>query len=334
MKKIINILLTIMLTLSLSACSLPGLGGSVQQNDVIIAGGDTAERQILPEINAQMMKHYLPEINTDLISNLASSLLILQTMTGGDTNVSALMYTGTSLVGELGLEPETNPEIAMSKVIKGYYEKYDMVWFPSYGFENTYAFMVKREFAESNGFSKVSDLKDMASELKAGVDVGWMTRQGDGYEAFKDIYGFDFDEVLPMQIGLVYSAVAAGEMDIVLGYSSDGRIQANDLVLLEDDLNLFPPYNGSPVITMELLEAHPEIIDVFLKLEGVLDIDTMQKLNRISDEDKVEARVIAKDFLEGNNYFEDKEIIPLDNRPDYKYIIGDLNKRISEGDSK
>ena len=85
---------------------------------------------------------------------------------------------------------------------------------------------------------------------------------------------------------------------------------------------------------MELLEAHPEIIDVFLKLEGVLDIDTMQKLNRISDEDKVEARVIAKDFLEENNYFEDKEIIPLDNRPDYKYIIDDLNKRISEGDSK
>ena len=126
----------------------------------------------------------------------------------------------------------------------------------------------------------------------------------------------------------------SGEMDIVLGYSSDGRIQANDLVLLEDDLNLFPPYNGSPVITMELLEAHPEIIDVFLKLEGVLDIDTMQKLNRISDEDKVEARVIAKDFLEENNYFEDKEVIPLDNRPDYKYIIDDLNKRISEGDSK
>ena len=64
MKKIMNIILIIMLTLSLSACSLPGLGGSVKQNDIIIAGGDTAERQILPEINAQMMKHYLPEINT------------------------------------------------------------------------------------------------------------------------------------------------------------------------------------------------------------------------------------------------------------------------------
>lgn len=156
MKKIMKILMILLLTISLSACSLPGLGGSVSQNDVIIAGGDTAERQILPEINAQMMQHYLPEIKTDLISNLASSLLILQTMTGGDTNVSAIMYTGTSLVGELGLEPETNPEIAMSKVIEGYYKKYDMIWFPSYGFENTYAFMVKREFAEENNFTKVS----------------------------------------------------------------------------------------------------------------------------------------------------------------------------------
>lgn len=334
MTKIKNLIILIVITLILSACSLPGLGGSVSQNDVIIAGGDTAERQILSEINLQMMNYYHPEIKTDLISNLASSLLILQTMTGGDTNVSALMYTGTSLVGELNMEPENNPEIALSQVIKGYYEKYDMVWFPSYGFENTYAFMVKREFAEKHNLQKVSDLEVIAPDLKAGVDVGWMTRQGDGYEAFKELYGFDFREVLPMQIGLVYSAVAAGEMDIVLGYSSDGRIQANDLVVLEDDLNLFPPYNGSPVITMELLQAHPEIIEVFLKLEGELDLTTMQKLNRISDEDKVEARVIAKDFLEKNDYFEDKQVVLLDQRSDYIEIMEDLNKRISEGETK
>ena len=334
MRNIKNLLIILSITLFITACSLPGLGANVSKNDVVIAGGDTAERQILSEINVQMMNHYMPEIKTDLITNLASSLLILQTMTGGDTNVSAIMYTGTSLVGELNMEPVTEPEVALQKVIQGYYDKYDMVWFPTYGFENTYAFMIKREFAEANNLSKISDLETIAPDLKAGVDVGWLTREGDGYEAFKEIYGFDFDEVLPMQIGLVYSAVATGEMDIVLGYSSDGRIQANDLILLEDDLNLFPPYNGSAVITMDLLQAHPEVIDVFLKLEGVVDTSTMQELNRISDEDKVEARVIARDFLEENNYFENKKIAPLDDRDDYFKIMQDLRNRISEGDSK
>lgn len=334
MKKIKSIIILLILTISLTACNLPGLGANVSQNDIVVAGGDTSERKILTEINVQMINHYFPEIKTDLINNLSSSVLILQTMTGGDTNISSVMYTGTSLVGELNMDPITDPDLALERVIQGYYNKYDMVWFPTYGFENTYAFMVKRDFAEENNLSKISDLKEIAPNLKAGVDVGWMTRKGDGYEAFKDLYGFDFDEVLPMQIGLVYNAAAVGEMDIVLGYSSDGRIQANDLVLLEDDLNLFPPYNGSMVVTMDLLEAHPEIIDVLLKLENSMDVSIMQELNRISDEDKVEPRVIARNFLEENNYFEDKEILPLDNRDDYENIMKDLRSRISKEDEK
>lgn len=74
----------------------------------------------------------------------------------------------------------------------------------------------------------------------AGVDTSWITRKGDGYEGFKEEYGFAFDSILPMQIGLVYDAVAAGKMDIVLGYSTDGRIGSYDLVMLEDDKRFFP----------------------------------------------------------------------------------------------
>lgn len=334
MKKLKRILILLSLALVLTACNLPGLGANVKQNDVVVAGGSTSERQILSQINVQMVNHYLPEIKTDLITNLGSSLLILQTMTGGDTNISATMYTGTSLVGELNQEPVTDPVLALSKVVKGYYDKYDMIWFPTYGFENTYAFMVKQEFAQENNITKISDLEPLAPNLQAGVDTGWIDRQGDGYRDFKRIYEFDFNRVLPMQIGLVYDAVAAGEMDIVLGYSSDGRIQANDLVVIEDDLNLFPPYNGSPVITMALLESHPEIIDIFLRLEGTIDTPTMQELNRRSDEDKLEAQVIAKNFLEENNYFQDKDIVPLDNRDDYVEMMKELRSRISEGENQ
>lgn len=331
MRRINKIILLLVLTFSLSGCTLPGLGANVSQNDIVIAGGSTSERQILAEISLQMVHHYLPEVRTDLINNLGSSLLILQTMTGGDTNISGTMYTGTSLTGELNHEPIKNPTLAFEKVVQGYYEKYDMIWLPSYGFENTYAFMVRKDFAKEFSLEKVSDLKEMAPNLKAGVDTGWIDRQGDGYEDFKEIYKFDFDRVYPMQIGLVYEAVAVNEMDVVLGYSSDGRIQANNLQILEDDLQLFPPYDASPVVTMSLLEEHPELIDVFLRLENTINSEEMQELNRISDEDKVEAQIIARDFLEKNDYFKAKKIEPLDDRPNYKEIMKDLNKRISEG---
>ncbi|HRF51750.1 MAG TPA: glycine betaine ABC transporter substrate-binding protein, partial [Trichococcus flocculiformis] len=132
--------------------------------------------------------------------------------------------------------------------------------------------------------------------------------------AFKETYGFDFQRVYPMQVGLVYDALQADEMDIVLGYSTDGRIASYDLVVLEDDLQLFPPYDASPVATKEILEAYPELEAILLKLEDTLTDELMQAMNYEVDNDLVEAQTVAQTFLEENNYFEDKEVTPLKER--------------------
>ncbi|WP_101773251.1 osmoprotectant ABC transporter substrate-binding protein [Peptostreptococcus faecalis] len=321
LKKILTSLAVVIACTSLTACSLPGLGGSVK-DDIVIAGGNTTERQITSEIVAQMIKHYKKDANTSIINNLGSTMLVFQTLTGGEANVSGCMYTGTSLTGELGLPATTDAKKAEEQVVKGYSDKFNITWFPSYGFENTYAFMVRRDFAEKNNLKTVSDLQKLAPQIMAGVDSSWTKREGDGYEAFKQKYGFDFKSVYPMEIGLVYNAVNRGEMDVVLGYSTDGRINAYDLVLLEDDKQLFPPYNGSPAATNELLKKYPEIEEILLKLEGVIDSKTMQELNQMSDGDKIEPNIVAKKFLEKNNYFESKKPTPLSERPLYK----DLNK--------
>lgn len=318
--------LFLILVLLLSSCSLPGLGGSTQNNDVVVSGGDTAERRIMAEILVQMINHYEPQINTNIIDNLGTTMLIVQTITREDANASSIMYTGTSLTGELGLEVTTDVEEAFWKVVEGYNDQYDAVWFPSYGFGNTYAFMVTKEFQEKTGITTLSELETLAPDLKVGVDTSWISRQGDGYEDFKRIYGYDFKEVLPMSIGLVYSAVQAGEMDVVLGYSTDGRINAYDLVLLEDDKRLFPPYDASPILTKKVLNAHEELENIVLKLENSIDETLMQSMNRQHDEMRVEAAVIAKKFLEENNYFESVTPVPLSERDGYKTILGGENK--------
>lgn len=308
----------------ITGCSFPGLGKSVNEDGIVIAGGNTTERQILSEIVAQMINHYETDIDTTLINNLGSTMLILQSLQRKDTNISGAMYTGTSLTGELGLPPTSDADEAMEEVVKGYAEQYDMVWFPSYGFENTYAFMVSRKLADTYQLTKVSDLKPYAEQLRAGVDTAWINRQGDGYEDFKQLYGFDFKDVYPMEIGLVYNAVNADKMDVVLGYSTDGRIASYDLVVLEDDLHLFPPYEASPVITKKLLRKYPDLETVLLKLEQEISSATMQELNRLSDEEHKEPYVVAREFLQAHDYFEAKDVIPLAQRDRYKTIISDI----------
>ena len=311
MKKIKKWFVIPLLTILLSACSLPGLGATYSSDGIIITGGTTTEMQVLAYLVEGMISHYIPDASIGLVNNLGSSTLNHQALIGGDANVSAVRYTGTSLTGELGLDPITDPKQAYDTVVAGFDEEFNQVWFPSYGFANTYAFLVTKEFSEENNVTKISDLANLADSITAGVDNSWMEREGDGYAAFQDLYGFDFNTIYPMQIGLVYDALQAGSMDVVLGYSTDGRIASYDLVVLEDDLNLFPPYDASPVATEDILELYPELETILLKLEGVLSDDKMQQMNYEVDNNLIEPQKAAYDFLEEHNYFEDKVIKPL-----------------------
>ncbi|WZU00151.1 hypothetical protein MGH68_11065 [Erysipelothrix sp. D19-032] len=98
-------------------------------------------------------------------------------MSRKDANISGAMYTGTSLTGELGLPPSRDPQDALKQVREGYFERFDMVWFPSYGFANSYAFMVTREFSETHSITKVSQLEELAPSLRAGLTHhGWIAK--------------------------------------------------------------------------------------------------------------------------------------------------------------
>lgn len=308
----ISVLAIIMVVIT--GCSLPGLGSSESPDEqIVITSQVTTESQILANITAQMIEHYI-DTDVEQITNMGSGPMAHQSMVNGDANIAGTFYTGTALTGELGMEPESDPDKALQLVREGFKNRFNMKWMPSYGFANTYAFMVTQEVADKYGFEKISDVKEYADELVAGVDTSWLSRKGDGYDGFVETYGFTFNTVYPMQIGLVYDAVATGEMDIVLGYSTDGRISSYDLVVLEDDLNFFPPYDASPVPTYDILEAHPQLENVLLKLEGTIDNELMQTLNFISDDMMVEPVTVATKFLEEHNYFEDKEpfVEPID----------------------
>lgn len=292
-------------TLLLSSCSLPGLPSTSNDETIAITGGVTSESQILAAIVAGMIEHYTDK-ETTIINNLATTTINHQAMLNGDASVSAARYTGTDVTTTLRLPAEKDPKKAFNLVQKEFEKRFHQTWFKSYGFDNTYVYLVTKETAEKYNLSKVSDLKAHADQLVAGVDTAWITREGDGYEGFKEAYGFGFKTILPMQIGLVYDAVDAGKMDIVLGYSTDGRIASYDLVMLEDDLHFFPPYDAAPIASDEVLRNTPGLSEALERLAGTITTEKMQQLNYEADNDLVEPNVVAERFLQENNYF-DKE---------------------------
>ncbi|MBA9025302.1 MULTISPECIES: osmoprotectant ABC transporter substrate-binding protein [Bacillaceae] len=290
------------LTVFISGCSLPGLSGPAK-NTVAVGTLGTSESQIMGNIVRLMIEHYT-DVHVEMVNNLGSSIVQHKAMMNGDVDITATRYTGTDLAGALGMEPVKDPQEALEIVQREFEERFDQTWFDSYGFANSYAFTVTRELAEKENLNTVSDLKAFASELKLGVDNSWLKRKGDGYEGFVLEYGFEFGKTYPMQIGLVYQAAANKKMDVVLAYTTDGRIKAFDLKVLEDDKYFFPPYDTSVVARNDVLDKHPGLRDILQKLAGAIDTEKMQELNYAADGEMKEPLIIAKDFLEEHNYFE------------------------------
>ncbi|WNC13890.1 osmoprotectant ABC transporter substrate-binding protein [Brevibacillus brevis] len=266
--------------------------------DVVKIGHQpTTEQTIL----AQMLKQVIEgnsDLKTQLVGGLGATPVVLKAMESGDIQISAVRYVGTDLTSSLGLkEFSKDPKEAFELVKKGVAEKFDQEWFPSYGFDNTYIFTVRKEVAEKYHLQKISDLAKVADQLHLGTDSGWLERPNDGYEAFKQAYGFSFGKTTPMDIGLVYKAVANGEVDIVLAYSTDSRLKEYNLVTLQDDKKFFPPYGASPVVRNDTLKQHPQLTELIGKLTNRIDTATMTALNYQVDIEKRDPEEVARTFL-------------------------------------
>ncbi|WP_213561838.1 osmoprotectant ABC transporter substrate-binding protein [Staphylococcus aureus] len=306
MKKIKYILVVFVLSLTvLSGCSLPGLGSKSTKNDVKITALSTSESQIISHMLRLLIEHDTHgKIKPTLVNNLGSSTIQHNALINRDANISGVRYNGTDLTGALKEAPIKDPKKAMIATQQGFKKKFDQTFFDSYGFANTYAFMVTKETAKKYHLETVSDLAKHSKDLRLGMDSSWMNRKGDGYEGFKKEYGFDFGTVRPMQIGLVYDALNSEKLDVALGYSTDGRIAAYDLKVLKDDKQFFPPYAASAVATNELLRQHSELKTTINKLTGKISTSEMQRLNYEADGKGKEPAVVAEEFLKKHHYFD------------------------------
>ncbi|MCY8720890.1 choline ABC transporter substrate-binding lipoprotein OpuBC [Bacillus sp. S10C12M] len=299
-KWMIGLILAAMLMLS--GCSLPGLSAASDQT-IKIGAQSMSESEIIANMLGQLIEHHT-DLKTTTIKNLGSNAVQQQALMNGEIDIAATRYTGDALTGTLRMAPEKDPDKALALTQQEFKKRYDLKWYDSYGFDNTYAFTVSKELADKYHLETVSDIKKWATQLKLGVDNYWMKLKGNGYQDFTKTYGMTFGGTYPMQIGLVYDAVKSGKMDIVLAYSTDGRIKSYGLKMLKDDKQFFPPYDCSPVVPEQVLKEHPELEGIIQKMIGKIDTATMQELNYEVDGNLKEPSVVAKEYLEKHHYFE------------------------------
>jgi len=165
------------------------------------------------------------------------------------------------------------------------------------GFENAYAFAMRRDRAKALGASRLSDLVPHARRLRAGGDYEFWTRRE--WAAVKEAYGIDFAERRSMDPSLMYAAVEAGEVDVIAAFSSDGRIAALGLVTLADDRGAIPPYDAVVLASPGLARRRPDVLAALARLEGTIDVGRMRAMNRAVDEEGRSPAWVARGFREG-----------------------------------
>jgi osmoprotectant transport system substrate-binding protein len=112
--------------------------------------------------------------------------------------------------------------------------------------------------------------------------------------------GFQFEEVLGLDPGLLYAGLDEGDIDVTTCFGTDGQISAYNLVVLEDDMGFWPPYPVGPVIRQELLDDNPDVLTTLNKLAPLLDGETMSGLNWEVAGNGREADEVAREFLVEN----------------------------------
>ena len=132
--------------------------------------------------------------------------------------------------------------------------------------------------------------------LKAGFDPEYYGRP-DGYAALKELYDISFDPSI-MNTALMYDAIKLGEVDVILGYATDGRNKDFDLITLKDDKSVFIPYYCSPIIRNEIAESNPVIVEALNLLSNKMSDSIMTELNFRVDIKKESPSDVAREFLE------------------------------------
>lgn len=285
----------------LGACSTFGVG----EKQITIGGKSFTEQFLLSKMTVLLLEE--EGFSVDELNNLGSSVIRRALI---NEQIDMMWeYTGTALVTYMEKQPISDPIKAFQRV-KQLDQKRDIVWTNMSQVNNTYALIMKSEQAEKLGIKTISDLAEYVrnhpGELTMATDAEFLNRS-DGLPGVEETYNFEFktSNIRQMQTGLYYEALDNGQVDVSVGFSTDARINAYDLVVLEDDKSFFPPYYAALSINEEVYEKYPEINEITAPLAEKLNSEIMRELNYKVDIEGKSVSVVAHNWLVENGLLDE-----------------------------
>lgn len=279
-----------------AAAALAAFAPRLRAASAVKVGWTTdTEQSILGNMTALILEKKLG-IPVERIGNLGGTGIAHQAIIDGAIDIYP-DYTGDALANVLKKDPITDPAKAWEAVRDGYAKDYKITWLKPTPFNNTYALALKEAKAAELNITTISGLAPHAPGWKLGSSVEFAGRPIDGYPGMVKHYGFEFGTVKPMDVGLMYTAVDSGEVDVIVAFATDARIGKVGLRVLADDKLFFPSYNAAITVRDEILKAHPEIATAVEAVTGTLETPVQIKLNGRSDIEGVPPETVAEEYL-------------------------------------
>ena len=283
------------MVIGLGVSYTPSLLAKPEKENLIIAGKLGPE----PEILANMYKILIEE-NTDMTvtvkPNFGKTTFLYEALKKGDIAIYP-EFTGTVTESLLKPTPQVNhdPEAVYQAARDGIKKQDNLALLKPMAYQNTYAVAVPKKIAQEYGLKTISDLKKVEGQLKAGFTLEFNDRE-DGNKGLQKVYGLHL-QVSTMEPALRYQAIQSGDIQITDAYSTDAELARYDLVVLEDDKQLFPPYQGAPLMKEALLKKHPELEGILNQLAGKITAEQMSQMNYQVGVEGKSANQVARDFL-------------------------------------
>ena len=278
-----------------TSSSANAAGTSLKGVSVIVGSKDFTESIVLSKI----VKQFILANGGKVVdkTNIKGSSTTREAMVSGDINMY-WEYTGTAwLVYQKQTDVNIAPDVLYKKVVAGD-KSAKVTWLPMTSFNDTYAWAITKANATKYGVKTYSDLKKLPAGSAWCVESEFQSRP-DGWAGFKKAYGIADSSITTkvLDTGAIYQATKDGQCMVGEVFATDGRIGALGLMVPQEDVSYFPPYNAALTMTNATAKKYPQLVKALAPIAAKISNATMQNLNARVDVLGEDADTVAKSFL-------------------------------------
>lgn len=278
---------------------------SLDGTSITVGSKEFTEQLILCEITIQALRSVGAEVSENC--GLVGSDTTRAALTSGEIDLY-WEYTGTAWISYL---KHTDPVDGADEQYQAVVDEdlaNDVVWLEPAPYNSTYTIVAKSDVATEHGVKSISDY---AALVKSDPDAATMCAateflaRNDGWPGLQETYGFTLpaDKLATVAEGTLYDSAAKGSpCNFAEGVTTDGRIQALKLAVLEDDKAFFPVYNPAPTVRKSVADENPDLRDLLKPIADALELTTIQKLSTQVDIDGEQPADVAETWLRDEGF--------------------------------